>query len=113
MWWFFVVLAGLIEVGWATGLKYANDGFTWTLTAIAIIISFGGLIIASTRLPASTVYAVFVGVGTLGTVLVDIIFFEAEVNVGVWIFVLLLLTGVIGLKTVTTEKQEQKEVQRP
>ncbi|QTD40980.1 multidrug efflux SMR transporter [Sporosarcina sp. Te-1] len=109
MWWFLVVVAALFEVGWATGLKYANDGLTWTLTVVAIIISFGTLIIASTRLPAATVYAVFVGLGTLGTVAVDIIFFGADINVGVIVFVLLLLAGVVGLKSVTGSKKQQKE----
>ncbi|MBB4823404.1 paired small multidrug resistance pump [Sporosarcina luteola] len=109
MWWFLVVVAAMFEVGWATGLKYADNGLTWTLTVVAIVVSFGTLIIASTRLPAATVYAVFVGLGTLGTVAVDIIFFGAAVNVGVILFVLLLLVGVLGLKSVTSNKKQQKE----
>ncbi|MFD1337241.1 DMT family transporter [Oceanobacillus iheyensis] len=110
MWWFLVVIAAIFEVGWASGLKYANDGLTWTLTIIAIIVSFGTLIVSSTRLPTATVYAVFVGLGTLGTVTVDIIFFGAAVNVGVILFVVLLLVGVLGLKSVTGKKKQQKEV---
>ncbi|GAJ99963.1 quaternary ammonium compound-resistance protein SugE [Geomicrobium sp. JCM 19055] len=73
--WITVVIAALFEIGWATGLKYANDLMTWTLTIIAIIISFGLLIRAASSLPTSTVYAVFVGLGTVGTVAVDIVFF--------------------------------------
>jgi paired small multidrug resistance pump len=112
MWWFLVVIAALFEVGWATGLKYANDSLTWILTAIAIIISYGILIISSTRLPTSTVYAVFVGLGTVGTVAVDMIFFGTPLNIGVILFILLLLIGVLGLKTVTDRKIKQKEVGR-
>jgi len=112
MWWFLVVIAAFFEIGWASGLKYANDGLTWTLTVIAIIVSYGILIIASTRLPTATVYAVFVGMGTLGTVAVDIIFFGAPVNIGVILFVLLLLVGVLGLKSVTDEKTQAKEGDR-
>lgn len=41
----FVVIAAIFEVGWASGLKYANDGLTWTLTIIAILVSFGTLIV--------------------------------------------------------------------
>lgn len=110
MWWFLVGIAALFEVGWASGLKYANDGLTWTLTAIAIIVSFGILIISSTRLPTATVYAVFVGLGTVGTVVVDIVFFGTAVNIGVIFFVLLLLVGILGLKSVTDQKKQEKEV---
>jgi paired small multidrug resistance pump len=101
MWWFVVAVAALFEIGWATGLKYAHDGLTWTLTIAAILVSFTGLLMASTRLPTATVYAVFVGLGTLGTVIVDMIFFEAGINAGVVFFVVMLLVGVIGLKFVT------------
>jgi paired small multidrug resistance pump len=113
MWWFLVVIAAVFEVGWATGLKYANDTFTWILTAIAIIISYGILIISSTKLPASTVYAVFVGMGTAGTVAVDMIFFGTALNIGIILFVILLLIGVLGLKSVTDRKLTQKEAGSP
>lgn len=106
MWWFLVVVAALFEVGWATGLKYAHDALSWAFTVVAIIVSFGILIIASTRLPTATVYAVFVGLGTLGTVAVDIFIFGADMNIGVIFFILLLLVGVLGLKSVTDKKKE-------
>src|SRR5690625_2052382 len=112
MWWFLVVIAALFEVGCATGLKYANYSLTWMLTAIAIIISYGILIILSSRLPTSSVYAVFVGLGTVGTVAVHMIFFGTPLNIGVILFILLLLIGVLGLKTVTDRKIKQKEVGR-
>ncbi|MEN0642364.1 multidrug efflux SMR transporter [Alkalicoccobacillus gibsonii] len=104
--WLLVIIAAIFEVGWATGLKYADSIGAWVLTIVAIIISFGLLIIASTRLPTSTVYAVFVGLGTVGTVLVDIFYFGAGVNVGLILFIALLVTGVIGLKFATKEKKE-------
>jgi paired small multidrug resistance pump len=110
MWWFVTAAAALFEIGWATGLKYAHDGLTWTLTIAAILVSFTGLLMASTRLPTATVYAVFVGLGTLGTVIVDMIFFDAGINAGVVFFVVMLLVGVIGLKFVTDAngKEEQE-----
>jgi paired small multidrug resistance pump len=109
MWWFVTAVAALFEIGWATGLKYANDGLTWTLTIASILVSFTGLLMASTRLPTATVYAVFVGLGTLGTVIVDMIFFEAGINAGVVFFVVMLLVGVIGLKFVTDAKGKEAQ----
>lgn len=112
MWWLLVVIAALFEVGWASGLKYANDGLTWTLTVTSLIVSFGILIISSTRLPTATVYAVFVGLGTVGTVAVDIIFFDTAVNIGVILLILLLLVGILGLKSVTNQDKPQEGVNK-
>ncbi|QQK79150.1 multidrug efflux SMR transporter [Salicibibacter cibi] len=106
--WFQVVIAAAFEVGWATGLKYANDFTAWTLTVIAIVVSFWLLINAAMALPTSTVYAIFVGLGSIGTVLVDIILFNAPINVWMLFFVALLLVGVIGLKMVTGEKEPRR-----
>ncbi|MFA1819538.1 multidrug efflux SMR transporter [Virgibacillus oceani] len=105
--WLLVVIAAIFEVGWATGLKYANDTLTWTLTAIAVVVSFWLLIKAATLLPTSTVYAVFAGLGTVGTVIVDIVFFNAQIHFWMIMFVALLLTGAIGLKMVTGESSER------
>ncbi|UJL48335.1 multidrug efflux SMR transporter [Virgibacillus sp. NKC19-16] len=107
--WLLVVIAAAFEVGWATGLKYANNTLTWTLTGIAVIISFWLLLKAATSLPTSTAYAVFAGLGTVGTVIVDIFFFNAAINMWMIIFIVLLLVGVIGLKTVTGETTERRE----
>src|SRR5699024_6290599 len=112
MCWFLVVIAAGFEVGWATGLKYANDVLTWTLTVIAIIVSFGLLTLSSTRVPTATVYATFVGLGTVGTVAVDIIIFGADINFGIIFFVVLLLIGVLGLKNATVEETPKKEGDR-
>lgn len=105
--WMLVVIAAMFEVGWATGLKYANDTLTWALTAIAVFVSFALLLKAATMLPTSTVYAVFAGLGTVGTVIVDLVFFNAAINIWTIVFVLLLLVGVIGLKTVTDGPKER------
>ena len=74
--WLLVVVAAIFEVAWATGHKYAHDFTTWTLTVIAIIACFSLLIYTSIKLPTSTVYAVFVGLGTVGTVFIDLIFYS-------------------------------------
>lgn len=106
--WMLVIVAAMFEIGWATGLKYADSLTEWGLTIIAIIVSFGLLVYVSTKLPASTVYAVFVGIGAVGTVLVDIVFFNSALNIGVILFVGLLVFGVIGLKTVTDHEEGAK-----
>ena len=71
--WLKIVVAACFEVLWVIGLKYADDVWSWLGTVIAIVVSFYILIAAGKHLPVGTVYAVFVGLGTAGTVLSDII----------------------------------------
>ncbi|MFD1705610.1 DMT family transporter [Siminovitchia sediminis] len=99
--WVKVLIAALFEVLWVIGLKHADDFWTWTGTVIAIIVSFYLMINAGRKLPVGTVYAVFVGLGTAGTVLSDIVFFGEPLKAAKIILILVLLTGVIGLKSVT------------
>ena len=73
--WIKVFIAAFFEVFWVIGLKHADDFWTWTGTVIAIIISFYLMIMAGRKLPVGTVYAVFVGLGTAGTVFSEILFF--------------------------------------
>ncbi|WP_066287771.1 DMT family transporter [Bacillus sp. FJAT-29937] len=103
--WLKVFIAAFFEVFWVIGLKYANDFWTWTGTVISIIVSFYVLIMAGKKLPVGTVYAVFVGLGTAGTVLSEIIFFDEPLKLSKIILVLILLAGVIGLKLVTNEEE--------
>ena len=102
--WLILFLAGLFEVGWAVGLKY-TDGFTrlWpTLaTAVSMAISLWLLGIAMKSLPLGTSYAVWVGVGTVGTVILGIVLFNEPVNALRLISVGLILAGIIGLKLAT------------
>ncbi|MDT8862453.1 multidrug efflux SMR transporter [Alkalihalobacillus sp. MEB130] len=105
--WIKVFVAVFFEVLWVIGLKHAHDFWTWTGTAISIIISFYIMIMAGRKLPVGTVYAVFVGLGTAGTVISEILFFGEPFNVEKIFMIFLLLTGVIGLKLVTKEKVEK------
>ena len=102
--WTILFFAGLFEVGWAVGLKY-TDGFSrpWpTLaTAVAMAISLWLLGIAMKSLPLGTAYAVWVGVGTIGTVMLGIVLFNEPVNALRLISVGLILAGIIGLKLAT------------
>ena len=102
--WLKVFIGAFFEVLWVIGLKHANGFWTWAGTAISIIISFYVIILAGRKLPVGTVYAVFVGLGTAGTVLSEIIFFGEPFKVEKIILILLLLAGVIGLKLVTKDE---------
>ncbi len=99
--WIILVLAGLFEVGWAIGLKY-TDGFTklWpTLgTVAAMVISLGLLGIAMKSLPVGTAYAIWVGVGAVGTVILGIVLFQEPMNALRMVSVGLIVAGLIGLK---------------
>lgn len=104
--WMKVIIAAFFEVFWVIGLKHADDVWTWIGTAIAIAISFYLMIMAGKTLPVGTVYAVFVGLGTAGTVLADIMFFGEAFSVIKIVLIVVLLAGVMGLKLVTKEEGE-------
>lgn len=99
--WVILILAGLFEIGWAIGLKY-TEGFTrlWPslATIAAMAISLGLLGIAMKSLPVGTAYAIWVGVGAVGTVIVGIILLDEPANVGRLLSLALILVGIIGLK---------------
>lgn len=105
--WIKVIIAAFFEVLWVIGLKHADNFWTWSGTIISIFISFYVMIQAARKLPVGTVYAVFVGMGTAGTVLSEIVFFDETLKVSKILLILLLLAGVIGLKLVTTEKVQK------
>lgn len=104
--WLMVIIAAGFEVGWVIGLKHASSVLEWGLTIICIIVSFGVLIYAGRFIPVGTVYAVFVGLGTVGTVVMDMVLFDAPVRPLVLVFIGTLLLGVIGLKLATPNDQE-------
>jgi len=99
--WVQVVTAGLFEVMWVIGLKHASSPIEWGGTLIAIFLSFYWMIEAGNHLPVGTVYAVFVGIGTTGTVLLEALLFKQPLSYLRIAFIIILLTGVIGLKLVT------------
>lgn len=102
--WVILVLAGLFEVGWAIGLKY-TDGFTrlWpTLgTVAAMIISVGLLGLAMKSLPVGTSYAVWVGVGTVGTAALGIVLLDEPASAGRLVSLGFIVAGIVGLKLAT------------
>jgi quaternary ammonium compound-resistance protein SugE len=102
--WLLLVLAGLFEVGWAIGLKY-TDGFTrpWPTiaTVLAMVASLGLLGIAMKSLPVGTSYAVWVGVGAVGTAVMGIVLLGEVANAGRLISLGLIIAGIVGLKIAT------------
>ncbi len=101
-----IILAAFFEVFWVIGLKHADSFWTWTGTAIAIYISFYALIAAGKKLPVGTAYAVFVGLGTAGTVISEILFFNEPIKIAKLLLIGVLLVGVVGLKLVTKEEDK-------
>ncbi len=99
--WILLLLAGLCEVGWAVGLKY-TEGFTRPLAsllvALALAASMGLLALAVRTLPIGTAYAVWVGIGALGTAVLGIVLFHEPVTAGRLLCLALLVVAIAGLK---------------
>ncbi|MBX3042134.1 MAG: multidrug efflux SMR transporter [Candidatus Kapabacteria bacterium] len=104
MYWIILSVAGLFEVGWAVSMKL-SEGFTnlkWTIiTVILLIISMLGLGIAVKHLPVGTAYAVWTGIGAVGTAVLGIILFKESAEFWRIFFLLMIVCGIIGLKIVT------------
>ncbi len=102
--WALLFLAGLFEIVWAVGLKY-TEGFTrlWptlgTVTAMAV--SLGLLGLAMRSLPVGTAYAIWVGVGAVGTALLGIMLFDEPANIGRLLSLGMITVGLVGLKLTT------------
>jgi quaternary ammonium compound-resistance protein SugE len=99
--WIVLVIAGLLEVGWAIGLKY-TEGFTrplpTVLTVLSMVASVGLLGWAMKSLPVGTAYAVWVGIGAVGTVILGIVLFDEPAHTARLVSVGLIVAGIVGLK---------------
>ena len=99
--WTVLILAGLLEIGWAIGLKY-TDGFTrWLPSALTIVAMAGSmwlLAIALRSIPIGTAYAVWTGIGAVGTAALGIILFAEPATAVRLISIGLILAGIAGLK---------------
>ena len=99
--WIILVLAGLFEIGWAIGLKY-TEGFTklWPTvgTVAAMVTSVGLLGIAMRDLPVGTAYAIWVGIGAVGTVILGMVLMGDAASPGRLVSLGLIIAGIIGLK---------------
>jgi quaternary ammonium compound-resistance protein SugE len=102
--WILLFIAGLMEIGWAVGLKF-TDGFTrlWPTigTVMAMVSSIFLLGIAMKSLPVGTAYAVWVGVGAVGTAVLGILLFGESASPARLISLALIVGGIIGLRLAT------------
>jgi quaternary ammonium compound-resistance protein SugE len=107
--WVYLIVAGLFEVGWAIGLKYTN-GFTrfWpsVLTIAGIVISMSLLALAVRTIPVGTGYAIWTGIGAVGTAALGILLFAEPVTAWRLFFLALIVCGILGLKFSTPEPSE-------
>ena len=99
--WIYLFIAGLFEIGWAIGLKY-TDGFTklWpsVITVIIMILSFYFLSSAIKTIPIGTGYAIWTGIGAVGTAILGIFLFGESKEFIRLFFILLIIIGIVGLK---------------
>jgi len=99
--WICLFIAGLFEIGWAVGLKY-TDGFTrlWpsVVTIVTMILSFYFLSSAVKSIPIGTAYAIWTGIGAVGTAILGIILFDESKEFIRIIFIMLIVIGIVGLK---------------
>ena len=104
MHWFYLLIAGLFEISWAVGLKFSH-GFTKitpsVITVICMVLSFYFLALALKNLPLGTAYAIWTGIGTIGTVIFGILFFKEPVNAVRLVCIMLIISGITGLKLIS------------
>lgn len=99
--WFYLIIAGIFEVVWATFLKlsqgFCKPGFS-AGTIVGMIISFYFLSQATKTLPLGTAYAIWTGIGAVGATIVGVLIFNESMTLARGCFVVLLLVGILGLK---------------
>ncbi len=104
--WLYLFVAGLMEVAWAVGLKY-TEGFTrfWpsVWTAVALVLSMVLLAASLRTLPLGTAYAVWTGIGAVGTVALGILLFGEQAGAARIICIALILAGLVGLKLTSAD----------
>ena len=102
--WLLLLIAGLLEVGWAIGLKY-TEGFTQLWPSVLTLAAMAGSVvllgIAMKSLPVGTSYAVWVGIGAVGTAILGIILFGESASAGRLASLGLIVSGIVGLKLAT------------
>lgn len=104
--WIYLIIAGILEIGWAIGLKY-TEGWTKILpsviTGLIMIASFYFLSLAIKTLPIGTAYAVWTGIGTVGAAILGMIIFNEPRDLSRVLCILLIIAGIAGLKLTSAQ----------
>lgn len=112
--WIYLIIAGLLEVGWTYGLKY-SEGFTVlipsVITVVLIIISFMLLARVMRLIDIGTAYAIFTGIGTVGTVIIGILVLGESTDPLRLFFIAILVAGIVGLKLVSGDGEKPQETE--
>ncbi|MDQ0113553.1 DMT family transporter [Paenibacillus harenae] len=112
--WIYLLMAGFLEVGWTFGLKY-SEGFTVLVPSIITVVllaaSFYLFAKSMQIIEIGTAYAMFTGMGTVGTVIAGIMFLDEPVDFWRMFFIVLLISGIVGLKLVSKDKKEESSQQ--
>ncbi|WEG72670.1 DMT family transporter [Vagococcus intermedius] len=101
--WLKVVVASIFEMVWVSGLAHASTPLEWFFTAIGVVVSFYLLTSSVKHLPIGTVYAVFAGLGSVGSIIVGAVFFNESVSLLKLVFMGTLILGILGLKLIETD----------
>jgi quaternary ammonium compound-resistance protein SugE len=104
--WIYLLLAGFFEIGWTIGLKQMDNhkNILWTVIFyISILTSFYFLQVALKTIPIGTAYVIYTSIGAIGTVIIGMVFFKEPATLIRIVFILLIISGVIGLKLTSTD----------
>lgn len=96
--WIFLVISSALEVLWAAGLKYAVSPLEWGATILCIVGSFVFMVLAAQRMGAAFAYVVFVTFGTVGTYMLDVLYFSKELKLAAVLAIAVILFSVIKIK---------------
>lgn len=103
--WLWILVGGVFETGWATGMKM-SDSFTnipWTIATLILIVCSVHFLNKGLKagLPMGPCYAVWVGIGAVGSIIVGLVVFNEMLNIIGWIFLVVIIVGILGLNLVT------------
>ena len=104
--WIYLLIAGILEIGWAIGLKYTEGWsklYPSLITVVLMIASFQFLSMALKTLPIGTAYAIWTGIGAVGTAILGMIIFNEPRDVSRILCILLIVAGIAGLKLTTAQ----------
>ncbi|MEH6956042.1 DMT family transporter [Neobacillus drentensis] len=110
--WIYVGLTCLFELIWVYGFNEAQTWWQWAIVVGVIFLDYHILPKACETLPTGTVYAVFAGIGTIGTVLMDIYLFGESFSFGKAFFIMMIVLGVIGLNLWDKEEADEKDAMK-